>query len=73
MKRYDNSFNTLLIKRTLYKMSQQLPKPRKCFGGNVNVQVNLSNYATKSDLKNAIGTDTSKLILKTDLTNLETR
>ena len=33
------------------KMSQYFPKPYRSFGGNINVKVNLSNYATKSDLK----------------------
>ena len=32
------------------KMSQYFPKPFRSFGGNVNVKVNLSNYATKTDL-----------------------
>ena len=32
-------------------MSQYFPKPYRSFGGNINVKVNLSNYATKSDLK----------------------
>ena len=32
-------------------MSQYFPKPFKSFGGNINVKVDLSNYATKTDLK----------------------
>ena len=32
-------------------MSQYSPKPFTSFGGNVNVKVDLSNYATKTDLK----------------------
>ena len=32
----------------------------------------LSNYATKSDLKNATGIDTSKLAAKSDLASLKT-
>ena len=35
-------------------MSQYFP-PYKSFGGNVNVKVDLSNYATKTELKNATG------------------
>ena len=31
----------------------------------------MSNYATKTDLKNAIGTDTSKLSAKSDLASLK--
>ena len=34
-------------------MSQYFPKPYKSFGQNIDVQVDLSNYATKTDLKNA--------------------
>ena len=29
------------------KMSQYFPKPYEPFGGDINVKVNLSNYATK--------------------------
>ena len=36
-------------------MCQYLPKPYDKFGGNINVKVDLSNYATKLDLKNATG------------------
>ena len=32
-------------------MSQCFPKPFRSFGGNINVKLVLSNYATKSDLK----------------------
>ena len=33
-------------------MSQYYPKPYEPFGGDINVEVDLSNYATKSDIKN---------------------
>ena len=33
-------------------MSQYFPKPFRSFGGNINVKVDLSNYATKTELKN---------------------
>ena len=36
-------------------MSQYFPKHCKPFGGDINVKVDLSNYATKNDLKDAIG------------------
>ena len=42
-----------LIKKTSYKMSQYFPKPYEPFGEDNNVKVDLSIYATKSDLKNA--------------------
>ena len=41
-----------LIKKTLYKMSQYFPKPYEPFGGDINVKVDLSDYATKADIKN---------------------
>ena len=34
-------------------MSQYFPKTYRSFDGNINVQVDLSNYATKTGLKNA--------------------
>ena len=34
-------------------MSQYFPKPYEPFGGDINVKVDLSNYATKAELKNA--------------------
>ena len=49
-----------LIKKMLYKMSQYFPRPCKPFGGDVNVKVDLPNYATKAGFKNATGIDTSK-------------
>ena len=52
-------------------MSQCLPKPYRTFGGNINVKVDLSSYATKLDLKNATGVDTSKLAAKSDLASLK--
>ena len=51
------------------KMSQYFPKP---FGGDINVKVGLSNYATRADLKSATGTGTSKLAAKSDLVTLKT-
>ena len=36
-----------------------------------NKKVNLSDYATKADLKNATGTDISKLAAKSDLASLK--
>ena len=53
-------------------MSQYFPKPFKRFGGNINVKVDLSNYATKTDLKNVSHTDTSSFALKTNLANRKT-
>ena len=49
------------------KMSQYFPKLFRSFGGNIDVKVDLSNYATKSDLKNVTHVDTSSFSLKTNL------
>ena len=61
-----------LIKKTLYKMSQYFPRPYKQFGGDINVTVDLSNYATKDDIKNITHVDTLSFALKTNLPNLKT-
>ena len=43
----------------------------KSSGGRVKVELYLSNYAIKADLKNATGAATSKFAKKVDLTNLK--
>ena len=53
-------------------MSQYFPKPFKNFGGNINVKVDLSNYAIKADLKNMTHVDISSFTLKTNLASLKT-
>ena len=53
-------------------MSQYFPRLLRSFGGNVNVKVDLSNYATKTDLKNVMHVDTSNFPLKTNLASLRT-
>ena len=35
-------------------MSEYFPKPRR-LGGNMKVELDVSNYATKADLRNATG------------------
>ena len=52
-------------------MSQYFRKPFRSFGRNINVKVDLSNYATKADIKNISHVDTSSFALKTNLTNLK--
>ena len=51
-------------------MSEYFPKP-KPLRANVKVELDLSNYATKPDLKNATGVNISDFAKKTDLTNLK--
>ena len=60
-----------LIKNTLYKMSQYFPKPYEPFAGDINVRLDLSNYASKADIKNIMHIDTSSFALKTNLANLK--
>ena len=52
-------------------MSQYFPKPSEPFVGDISVKVDLTNYATKTDLKNATVIDTSKLPGKSDLVTLK--
>ena len=61
-----------LIKKTLYKMSQYFLKPYESFGGDINVKIDFSNYATKDDIKNITYVDTSSFALKT-VANLKTK
>ena len=53
-------------------MSQYFPKPVRSFGGNINVKFDLSNYETKTGLKNVTDVDTSSFALKANLANLKT-
>ena len=52
-------------------MSQYFPKPCITFGGNVNIKVDLSNYAAKAYLKKVTGVHTSQLAAKSDLASLK--
>ena len=52
-------------------MSQYFPRPFRS-RENIKVKVDLTNYATKSDIKNITQVDTSNFELKTNLANLET-
>ena len=51
-------------------MSEYFPEP-KSLGGRVKVELDLFNYATKTDLKDATGVDTSSFTKKVDLANLK--
>ena len=53
-------------------MSQYFPKPYEPYGGDINVKVDLSNYATKTDIKNIAHIETSSFTLKTNLASLKT-
>ena len=72
-KEYDNCFNSWIEKKRFHiKMSKYFPKSFRRFGRNINVKVDLSNYATKTDLKNVTHVDTSSFALKTNLASLKT-
>ena len=75
-KGYDSSFNSCIDKKDLsnecIKISQYLPKPYEPFAGDINVKVDLSNYATKTDIKNISQIDTSGFALKSNLAGLKT-
>ena len=51
-------------------MSQHFPKSYELF--DINVNVDLSNYATKADIKNISHIDTSNFALKSNLASLKT-
>ena len=60
-----------LIKRHCIKISKYFPS-LKSFERNINVKVDLSNYATKTDIKIITHIDTSDFASKTSRANLKT-
>ena len=60
-----SSFDSSIDKENIVQMSEYFAKPNS-FGGKLKVVLSLSNYATKADLKNATGVDTSNFAKKTD-------
>ena len=52
-------------------MSQYFP-PYRSSGRNIKVELDLSSYATKNDLKNVTHVDVSSFASKTNLANLKT-
>ena len=53
-------------------MRQYFPKPYEPFGGDIDVKVDLSNYGTKTDLRNVSHIDVRSFALKSNLANLKT-
>ena len=51
-------------------MSKYVPKPSS-HEENIKVKIDLTNYATKADIKNITYVDTSNFALKTNLANLK--
>ena len=64
--------NSCIDKKDLAQMSQYFLKPYENFGRDINVKVNSSNYATKTDLRNILHVDTSTFALKSNLASLKT-
>ena len=60
-------FNELLS----LQMGQYFPKLFRSFGGNINVKIDLSNYVTKTDLKNLTHVDVTCFALKTNVASLK--
>ena len=60
-----------LIKKAMYKMIQYFPKPYDLIDKNVKIELDLSNYATKADIKRVIRIDTSNLPLKSNSAKLK--
>ena len=58
-------------KRVFYKMGTYYP-PYKSSSSNVKVELDLTNYATKTDLKNITHVDVSSFASKTNLAALKT-
>ena len=54
-------------------MSQYFLKPYDPFSGDINVKVDFSSYATKTDIKNISHVDTSSFALKTNFESLKTK
>ena len=65
----DSRFKSWIDKKGLIKKT--FPKLFRSFGGIINVKIDLSNYATKIDLKNAAHVDTSSFSLKSNLASLK--
>ena len=66
-KGYDNSFNSWIDKKTMNKILSNSVSLYK----NESILSNLSNHATKADLKNITDVDTSNIALKTNLASLK--
>ena len=55
------------------KIYKYFPKLYESFGRDINVKVDLSNYATKADIKNITNVDTSNFALKANVAILKNK
>ena len=70
MGRYNNSFDSWIDKKDIVQMGEFFQKP-KSLGTTVKIELDLSNYATKTDLKSARDIDTSDFAKKIDWGNFK--
>ena len=73
-KGYDNSINSWIdknVEKRPYKMSKYFP-PYNNSSENIKVELDLSNYATKKDIKDITHIDASGFVSKTNLAALKT-
>ena len=54
-------------------MIRYFPKPYKSFSGDINVNIDFLDYATKADIKNILYVYTLSFALKTNLASLKTK
>ena len=71
-KGYKNSLISWINMKDI-RLSQNFPELYEHSSGNVKVELDLSNYATKADLTVVTGIDTFMLASKTDLATMKTK
>ena len=69
-KGYNSSINNWIHKKDIMQMSEYFAEPRSS-GRRVKAELDLSNNATKADLKNVTDVDTPKFVKKVDLASLK--
>ena len=69
-KTMDSSFNCWIDKKDIVQMSEYFPETQS-LGGRVKVELGLSNYAKKANLKNTTGVDRSKFAKDVHVANLK--
>ena len=70
MKKFQIVFTIENYKKPYYKMSYY--PPYRSFSNNIKVKLDLTNYATKDDVKNITHVDVSSYATKTNLASLKT-
>ena len=70
-KGFDNSFNSWIDKKRYCYIKGVFSEPHTHSKNKIEVELDLANYATKSDLKNATNVETSIFSNKADLACLK--